>query len=890
MTARTRFRRKTSVFFVSAVAIVACILAVGAALSWQSLQQKSDLVRDAMRTRALEVTHLISTQSGGAIQFGRESALVALFQNSLNASDGSALGALAYSTAQGSVAEAGTVSRELMRLAESAATTGDVALSSEAYLVAIPVLFGEQNAVVGAVAMEWSPETILADVRKVAGRSLVFALMVLVASTAAATLFLRRHLSRPLLRLTQATRAISGGDFDVEIPAVRRGDEIGAIAQELSTFRDRFREAEHQRRESAFKSAAVEGTTAPMLMLSKAFEVVYLNDVQRAIIRDLAPEIRKSVPEFDPAKVEGESLSIFHGGNVSFDELLDPENLPRTFSMYIGKAFVRVHVASVWDGDEVIGYVAEMADVTERTLTRAVLNSIEAAQLTAQFAPDGALTEANALFAETMGASDLGSLRGKTIGELFDVSGLGYETTGALSEALTSGTPAFGKVRARARDAVLEGSLSGVLDSNGAPMAFVLIAKDVTRSEREVAEAERLREEMERSQSEVVDALSVALKSVSSGNLTARIEMRFADRYEALRSDFNSAIEGLCNVVGSVSEMSANVRKEAVEIASSADSLSSRTERTAATLEQTAAALDQLTSSVSSAAEGAERADTVVSDARTHATQSGEVVREAVEAMSEIEGSAGKIAKIIDVIEDIAFQTNLLALNAGVEAARAGEAGRGFAVVASEVRALAQRSSDAAREINDLITSSGVQVQRGVQLVDRAGKALEQIVSSVGEIADLVAGIAVSSKEQSTGVSEINTAVNQLDQATQQNAAMFEETTAASHALTQVAESLNETVARFDTGAPRARAAAGPAARISSDRVRAPSPSADTAATSIPSADPAAASSQASARAPSRASTTQTPSTHASGGSAALSTAVEARKTVPDDDDGWEEF
>jgi methyl-accepting chemotaxis protein len=185
--------------------------------------------------------------------------------------------------------------------------------------------------------------------------------------------------------------------------------------------------------------------------------------------------------------------------------------------------------------------------------------------------------------------------------------------------------------------------------------------------------------------------------------------------------------------------------------------------------------------------------------------------------MSEIEESAGRIAKIIDVIEDIAFQTNLLALNAGVEAARAGEAGRGFAVVASEVRALAQRSSDAAREINDLITSSGTQVQRGVELVNRAGTALEQIVSSVAEISDLVAGIAASSKEQSTGVSEINTAVNQLDQSTQQNAAMFEETTAASHALTQLAEDLGGTVARFSTGQvggerPPAEISARPAA------------------------------------------------------------------------------
>ncbi|KIC35150.1 methyl-accepting chemotaxis protein, partial [Leisingera sp. ANG-M7] len=227
----------------------------------------------------------------------------------------------------------------------------------------------------------------------------------------------------------------------------------------------------------------------------------------------------------------------------------------------------------------------------------------------------------------------------------------------------------------------------------------------------------------------------------------------------------------------------ASIRNGASEISQASDDLSHRTESQAATLEQTAAALDELTASVKSAAEGARSVEATMEDAKQEARNSGEVVQSAVSAMTEIEESSNKISQIISVIDDIAFQTNLLALNAGVEAARAGEAGRGFAVVASEVRALAQRSSDAAMEIKTLISDSSGQVARGVDLVGKAGDALQSIVSQVTHISQLVSGIAEGAAEQSTGLNEINTGVTQLDQVTQQNAAMVEEATAAGHML-----------------------------------------------------------------------------------------------------------
>jgi methyl-accepting chemotaxis protein len=283
--------------------------------------------------------------------------------------------------------------------------------------------------------------------------------------------------------------------------------------------------------------------------------------------------------------------------------------------------------------------------------------------------------------------------------------------------------------------------------------------------------------------------------------MTAAIDARFAPEYERLREDFNRAMGKLLAAMRAVVENAGAIAGEVQGITQASNELSARTENQAATLEETAAALDQLTASVKSSAERATQAAKVVHEARSSAEDSGTVVREAVAAMGEIAQSSRQISKIIGVIDDIAFQTNLLTLNAGVEAARAGDAGRGFAVVASEVRALAQRSSDAAREINGLISSSGAQVKRGVDLVGETGSALEKIVASVAGIAAHVGEIASSSTEQSQGLVENNQAMTQLDHVTQQNAAMFEETSAASQALARAADALSETVGRFRTDA-----------------------------------------------------------------------------------------
>ncbi|KAF0181875.1 MAG: methyl-accepting chemotaxis protein [Alphaproteobacteria bacterium] len=343
-----------------------------------------------------------------------------------------------------------------------------------------------------------------------------------------------------------------------------------------------------------------------------------------------------------------------------------------------------------------------------------------------------------------------------------------------------------------------------VLVFKNAAIALDEASAEKVRLEAQAA-AERARNEAERAaksaeQERVVGGLADGLRRLSDGDLTMRLNAAFAPEYEQLRNDFNGAVDKLQGALRVVISNAGGIRSGAGEISQAADDLSKRTEQQAASLEETAAALDQITATVRKTAAGAGQANAAVSGARADAEASGKVVRDAVSAMSEIERSSDQIARIIGVIDEIAFQTNLLALNAGVEAARAGEAGRGFAVVASEVRALAQRSASAAKEIKQLILESSQQVGVGVRLVGEAGNALEKIAARVSEIDALVGDIAASAQEQATGLDQVNTAVNQMDQVTQQNAAMVEESTAASHSLSHEAEEMMRLMSRFDVG------------------------------------------------------------------------------------------
>lgn len=330
------------------------------------------------------------------------------------------------------------------------------------------------------------------------------------------------------------------------------------------------------------------------------------------------------------------------------------------------------------------------------------------------------------------------------------------------------------------------------------------LARD-TDALRETAERDRLANDAHKAREAAeiefaMDSLATGLANLANGDVAYRLEKPFASRLDRLRTDFNQALDKLQAALRAVGENASAISAGSAEIRAAADDLGRRTEQQAASVEETAAALEEVTTTVKESARRAEDVGQRVERARIGAEKSGEVVRRAVSAMEQISKSSGEIINIISVIDDIAFQTNLLALNAGVEAARAGDAGKGFAVVAQEVRELAQRSANAAKEIKSLITTSSQQVDAGVALVGETGEALAAIVGEVQQINEHLHAIVISTREQSTGLQEINTSVNTMDQGTQQNAAMVEQQTAASHKLAQEAQALDALLRQFNVG------------------------------------------------------------------------------------------
>ena len=317
--------------------------------------------------------------------------------------------------------------------------------------------------------------------------------------------------------------------------------------------------------------------------------------------------------------------------------------------------------------------------------------------------------------------------------------------------------------------------------------------------------AERAKQEQTRL---IVDNVGSGLDSLARGDLTARIDAELTGPFAKLKDDFNNAMQSVAGTLTAVNASAEGITNGASDIRQASDDLSRRTEQQAASLEETAAAMHQITTTVRDTAANATKVNGVVTETRRDAEQSGDVVRRAVEAMNGIERSSNEISEIIAVIDGIAFQTNLLALNAGVEAARAGDAGKGFAVVASEVRALAQRSADAAKDVKSKITASTEQVDAGVTLVAQAGEALSRITGRIGDISALVSDIASAAEQQATGLQQVNTAVSEMDGVTQQNAAMVEEATAAARSLAEETENMSRQISRFRLGDRPAQAIA----------------------------------------------------------------------------------
>ena len=636
----------------------------------------------------------------------------------------------------------------------------------------------------------------LQPVRHLAQLFLITGLVAAVFSFGAA-LLLGRSVANPLVAIGKSISWLEKKDFDHDVPHTHRADEIGEIASFMERLRGSLGEAEKENVVARARGAAFMGSSSAIRVIDRDGKIMLVNTAMTQLARQNEAAFLTLDEAFDPEALLGRNLSTMHTSDALTSRLKSADDAsPFETVFYLEGLSMGLKSEPVFDdGGAMSGMVLEWQDRTEELIN----DDMVADQFRLEFAADGTVRAANQV-AQALMAQDGKDIVGQDLGangrflaangevkKLEELAKAGQRMTGRFQIDLPHGS------------VFADGTFMPVRGQDGQVSRILLQATDCTKDHMRQEAAKEQTARSQRVQKNVVETLGSVLQKLAAYDLTAQIDCDLGQEYETVKSNFNSAMRTLNETVATVSDRATLVSASAREIRDGANDLSQRAETQAVNLEETVSALQELTSLVDATTSNAAQTSDIVNNARESAQQSGVIVEDAVTAMGTIEAGSKEISSIISVIDEIAFQTNLLALNAGVEAARAGEAGRGFAVVASEVRALAQKSSDAAQEIADLIAANDKQIKDGVELVSKAGRAMENIAGSVSEVAEKMDSIAQDAAAQSNSIGEINTSVSELDTIAQRNVAMFEETSAASTNLSTLSAELDDLTSRFNT-------------------------------------------------------------------------------------------
>lgn len=542
---------------------------------------------------------------------------------------------------------------------------------------------------------------------------------------------------------------------------------------------------------------ALDGAVTAVMMVDRDFTITYANQATLDMLSAHEATLKEIFPGFSIKTLVGANIDSFHKNPQHQRQLLsDLSNLPYKTDIRVGPLAFRVNVTAMFNAaNEYAGNMLEWQNITEEKLRNADIQgqfeALNKVMGVISFDMDGTITDINEIFLDVVGYT-----REEVIGKHHRMfaspevaSSQAYAEFWAKLNRGEFDAGEYQRMGKGGKDIWLQASYNPILDMNGKPFKVVKFATDITQQKQLQITVESAHK-----------STSIVMSAMSEGDLTKFMEGEYEGEFALLQQAINDTVTKMSTVVQDIVEASINISSSASEISEGNIDLSQRTEEQASSLEETASTMEELTSTVRHNSDSARLANQLATDAREKAEKGGFVIQNTIEAMAAISQSSKKVADIIGVIDEIAFQTNLLALNAAVEAARAGEQGRGFAVVASEVRNLAQRSAAAAKEIKELINDSGDKVREGSNLVDESGRTLKEIVEGAKKVGDIIAEIAAAGVEQASGIEQVNKAVTQMDEMTQQNAALVEEAAAASESLDEQGHALQDMMAFFNTG------------------------------------------------------------------------------------------